>query len=189
MANKKIMSPREKECLRAIVEPSELLPYETRELKMPAGYEDATEYVIPPDDRKRLLDELYPFHNPPQLNEVVFDIHSERTFTAGDFKIIREDGRNYLVSPYYAESGGMVIDWMDESSAEDIQVDVDWTRDPDWAPIDPNQLPDEGTLKQAAGDVLAMTKRPNREKIWINPIKAPRKAPSPLNDDPKGDEA
>jgi len=27
-----------------------------------------------------------------------------------------EHGMNYLVSPYYPESGGTVIDWMDENS-------------------------------------------------------------------------
>lgn len=31
---------------------------------------------------------------------------------APEFKVVREGGRNYLVSPYYYESGGTMIDWM-----------------------------------------------------------------------------
>ncbi len=39
---------------------------------------------------------------------------------------------NYLVSPYYPESGGTVIDWMDEDSwIDDESDDFDSLDDPD----------------------------------------------------------
>ncbi len=36
---------------------------------------------------------------------------------------------NYLVSPYYPESGGTVIDWVDEGSWVDDDDDFDFTKD------------------------------------------------------------
>ena len=49
-------------------------------------------------------------------------LHEEKNFRVSSFKVIREDNRNYLVSPYYAKSGGMVIDWMEPD--EDVDAGV-----------------------------------------------------------------
>ena len=41
----------------------------------------------------------------------MYDIHANKKFIVKEFLVAREDGMNLLVSPYYFESGGSVIDW------------------------------------------------------------------------------
>jgi hypothetical protein len=41
----------------------------------------------------------------------VEDIHAEKKFKRRDFMVVREGRMNMLVSPYYFEGGGSVIDW------------------------------------------------------------------------------
>jgi hypothetical protein len=69
------------------------------------------EYVVPPEDKAAVLQQLYPFTPIPDLNATMLDIHEEKEFTVRDFKVVRENGMNMLVSPYYYRSGGSVIDW------------------------------------------------------------------------------
>jgi hypothetical protein len=39
-------------------------------------------------------------------------------FKAGEYRVIRERGRNMLVSPDYPNTGGMVVDWVDLAELE-----------------------------------------------------------------------
>jgi len=87
------------------------LPYPTRPLKV--GGAVVEEYVIPADKKAEVLDLLYPFLPVPALDDELFDLHAEKRFRVGDFRVTRENGQNMLVSPYYPEGGGSVIDWMD----------------------------------------------------------------------------
>ncbi|MGI6099402.1 MAG: hypothetical protein GX174_14805 [Lentisphaerae bacterium] len=77
------------------------------------------EYVIPPEKKEEVLSELYPFVPVPSLDEERYDLHSGKTFRVRDFRVTREDGMNYLVSPFYEEGGGSVIDWMPVSMRHD----------------------------------------------------------------------
>jgi hypothetical protein len=70
------------------------------------------EYDIPLSAKKKVLQEMYLFQDCPELTDTLFDLHAEKKFKVVDFKVVREGGRNYLVSPYYYESGGTMIDWM-----------------------------------------------------------------------------
>ena len=108
-----VMSVQEKRILASIQAPAPPLPYPLQELKMHSG-PPAQEYLIPEEDREKVLRSIYPFRPCPDLNAVRFDLHEEKFFCVRDFKVIRENERNFLVSPYYAHSGGMVIDWLDE---------------------------------------------------------------------------
>ena len=88
------------------------------------------EFIIPDEDRELVLEQLYPFSPIPKLTDVVYDVHADKTFVVRDFRVTWEHGMNYLVSPYYAESGGTVIDWVDENwaeedDAEDFDDDLD----------------------------------------------------------------
>ena len=98
------MSVEEKHILSIIVTPSPELPFPLRELKMSRG-RPALEYVIPEEERERVFQELYPFMDPPGMDEERYDLHEGRSFRIREYKVIREDGRNLLVSPYYANSG------------------------------------------------------------------------------------
>ena len=116
------VSASEKRILCAIVPESPELPYPLRELRMWRG-KPAMEYVIPEEAREKVLKDVYPFEECPALSDELFDIHEEKMFMVKDFKVIRQFGRNLLVSPYFAHSGGMVVDWMDRERL----VDGVWT--------------------------------------------------------------
>jgi len=77
-----------------------------------AGAETIKEYIIPDEEKAQVLDHLYPFDPVPALTEMMFDLHEERQFRVGDFRVIRGAAMDMLVSPYYFNSGGTVIDWM-----------------------------------------------------------------------------
>lgn len=77
------------------------------------------EYIIPLNARKDVLELLYPFVEKPSLDEELFDIHEGKKFLVADFKVVREHGLTLLVSPYYYQSGGSVIDWVPPDFADD----------------------------------------------------------------------
>ena len=69
--------------------------------------------IWPSDEKKEpVLAALYPFIPKPSLDEERIDLHSGRKFKIRDFRVTREGGMNCLVSPYYEEGGGTVIDWV-----------------------------------------------------------------------------
>jgi hypothetical protein len=86
------------------------LAYPTRRVAEVA--EAVEEYVIPTEEKARVLEELYPFEPVPALNEMMFDLHEEKSFRVGDFRVVRGKHMDLLVSPYFFSSGGTVIDWM-----------------------------------------------------------------------------
>jgi hypothetical protein len=96
----------------------EKLPYQTRPLFFSNGA-SVDEFIIPDEDRELILEQLYPFSHIPKLTDVVYDLHADKTFVFKDFRVTWEHGMNYLVSPYYPESGGTVIDWVDEDWANE----------------------------------------------------------------------
>lgn len=91
----------------------EKLPYATRPMYFPDGT-SVEEFIIPEEDKGLVLEQLYPFSPVPALTDVVYDLHADKTFVVRDFRVTWEHGMNYLVSPYYPENGGTVIDWVDE---------------------------------------------------------------------------
>jgi len=107
----------------------ERLPYQTRPMYFPNGA-SVEEFIIPDEDRELVLEQLYPFSPIPKLTDVMYDIHADKKFVVKDFRVTWEHGMNYLVSPYYPESGGTVIDWWDdnwddESSDDDLDEELD----------------------------------------------------------------
>lgn len=90
------------------------LSFPTR--RIPAQWGSVEEYVIPDVEKAAVLEELYPFDPIPELKDMMFDLHAEKTFRVSDFRVVRDLGGNLLVSPYYPENGGTVIDWVPEDS-------------------------------------------------------------------------
>jgi hypothetical protein len=45
------------------------------------------------------------------MDEERVDLHSGKKFKIREFHVTREGGMNCLVSPYYEDGGGTVIDW------------------------------------------------------------------------------
>ena len=77
------------------------------------------EYEIPDDQKEAVLKELYIFDPVPSLEAEFFDLHSRKKFKVRDYRVTRENDRNWLVSPYYEEGGGTVIDWMPPEWADE----------------------------------------------------------------------
>ena len=101
----------ERRMLTSISGPQERLEYPTEILKMANGCE-VEKYIIPDEDKKKVLDALYPFFEIPSLDEKRVDVHTGKSFKIRDFIVTREGNGNFLVSPYYAEAGGTVLDWV-----------------------------------------------------------------------------
>ncbi|NMA41868.1 MAG: hypothetical protein GX946_00635 [Oligosphaeraceae bacterium] len=115
------MSLTEKRILASITGPTPELPYPLNPLPL-RNDAPTMEYIIPESDKAAVLRQLYPFSPCPELHEIRFDLHEEKYFRVGDYKVIRELGWNFIVSPYYANSGGMVIDWMEKDSDGQVLI-------------------------------------------------------------------
>jgi len=102
----------------------ERLPYSTQRMYFPDGTW-VEEFIIPDEDREIVLEQLYPFAPIPKLTDEMYDIHADKTFLVKEFRVTWERGMNFLVSPYYPDSGGTVIDWMDQDSWVDDEYDND----------------------------------------------------------------
>jgi hypothetical protein len=90
------------------------------------------EFIIPEEDKEIVLAQLYPFSPIPALTDEMEDLHCGKKFIVKDFRVTWEHGMNYLVSPYYPESGGSVIDWMGEDSWVDDEFDEEDFSDDDF---------------------------------------------------------
>ena len=105
----------------------EKLPYQTRPMYFPNGA-SVDEFIIPDEDRELVLEQIYPFSPIPKLTDIMYDIHADKKFMVKEFRVTWEHGMNYLVSPYYPESGGTVIDWWDENwdeALDELDDDLD----------------------------------------------------------------
>ena len=100
----------------------EKLPYLTRPLIFLNG-KTVEEFIIPDEDRELVLEQIYPFLPIPKLTDRMIDIHVDKEFLVKDFRVTWEHDMNYLVSPYYPEGGGTVIDWWDTEKFVDDEFD------------------------------------------------------------------
>ena len=57
-----------------------------------------------------------------EMEKYVMDIHEGKKFKVKRFRVIREDGGNFIVSPFYPISGGTLLDW---AECGDIKKDGD----------------------------------------------------------------
>ncbi len=112
-----VMSVGEKQMLCMMVDAAPELPYPLKPLKMAYGPDEEV-YDIPEDAKPGILDDLYPFCPAPAPDSEVFDLHEQRLFKFRDAQVIRHNGRNLVVSPFYSHSGGMVVDFMPPECAE-----------------------------------------------------------------------
>ena len=97
------------------------LPFPTKPLRI--GDDIVEEYIIPDDKKQEVLELLYFFENAPSLDEEMYDLHEGKTFIVRDFRVTWENGQNWLVSPYYPNSGGTVIDWVPPDDEDDGSED------------------------------------------------------------------
>ena len=79
----------------------------------------ARAYDIPEEAKAEVLKRVWPFEECPGMDDELFDLHESRYFRFGEAQVIRCRDRNLMVSPYYAHSGGMVIDFLTREAIED----------------------------------------------------------------------
>jgi len=96
--------------LKKMAKLDERLPFPLRTVLTKLGPVDV--YEIPDNQKAAVLKELYLFRPLPGLEDVMEDIHAEKTFKVKDFMVTREGKMNVLASPYYLDHGGTVIDWV-----------------------------------------------------------------------------
>jgi len=94
-----------------------MLPFPTKPLVIHGV--KIEEYIIPADKKAEVLAQIYIFTPVPSLDEELYDLHSGKKCFVRDYRVTREDGHNFLVSPFYEEGGGTVIDWLPADAAHD----------------------------------------------------------------------
>lgn len=83
-------------------------------------------YQIPDADKAGVLADLYPFDGgAPSIDDTLYDIHERKAFKVRDFLVIRWCDGNLLVSPYFPQSGGMLVDWIDPAKIKASGTIVD----------------------------------------------------------------
>ena len=112
----------ERELLMQLIGPQEPLAYPTEDMRMANGCV-VKKYIIPDADKGKVLNEVYPFAGCPRLDDVRIDIHTGKKFTVRDYIVTREGDLNVLVTPYYAEAGGTVLDWIECADDDDAEDD------------------------------------------------------------------
>lgn len=96
------------------------LPFPTQSIS--TLYGDTVEYLIPAGQKEKILKKLYPFGEPPAMTQTLMDIHENRAFVVKDFKVVQQGDYVLLASPYFASSGGSVVDWEPLNSEGGIHV-------------------------------------------------------------------
>ncbi len=109
------MSIPEKEILCQLLPESDALPYPLHSLAMSRG-PSTREYELPEEKREEIFRSLYPFTPSLSLKDRVYDLHQGETFQVKEYRVIRERNRNLLVSPFYPQTGGTVLDWLPDQN-------------------------------------------------------------------------
>lgn len=119
------MSLQEKAICLALAGRKPELPYPLKEVECADGTVQRI-YEIPDADKARVLADLYPFDGgTPSIDVTLFDLHERKAFKGHDFLAIRWCEGNLLASPYFPQSGGMLVDWIDPAKVEGNGTIVD----------------------------------------------------------------
>ena len=74
---------------------------------------DAMRYDIPADQKRDVINSMDCMKRDVPLYDGIYtDIHSDKVVRGSELEVIRENDKNYVVSPHYNESGGTLIDLM-----------------------------------------------------------------------------
>ena len=117
-ATEEEMSVPEKSILCSIVRESDELPYPLKPLEMAFGPAERV-YDIPEEAKADVLRDVWPFTECPAMDDERYDLHESKYFRFREAQVIRYKGRNLMVSPYYAHSGGMAVDFLTREAVED----------------------------------------------------------------------
>ena len=118
------MSLQEKAICLALTGRKPELPYPLKEVECADGTVQRI-YQIPDADKAKVLADLYPMTDAPSIDDTLYDIHERKEFKVRDFLVLRWCEGNLLASPYFPQSGGMMVDWIDPAKVEGNGTIVD----------------------------------------------------------------
>lgn len=108
------LSPKEKAIILEYSGRADPLPFPLKEVATSDGGTTCI-YDIPTDQKMAVIEQLYFLEPVPKEDAILLDLHSERRLMLKDAIVVREDGVNFIASPYYPESGGTLLDFAEES--------------------------------------------------------------------------
>ena len=121
-------SGSEKAMICMIQEEAPVLPYPLTRVCLPNGtMEDM--YNIPEDKVAEVVRSLWPFAPAPAVDKEFVDIHCDKQVKVSELKVIRHNNRNIVVSKYYQEAGGTVMDLVEPEVASNTLVQMYVPRD------------------------------------------------------------
>lgn len=109
---------KEKQIIREYAGESQPLSYPLKQLERQSGGPTQV-YDIPERDKPSVLERLYFLEPVPKPGDVLIDLHEEKEFVFKDALVVREDGMNFIVSPYYLKSGGTLLDFAESDDVID----------------------------------------------------------------------
>ncbi len=118
------MSLQEKAICLAIMGRKPELPYPLKEVECADGTVQRI-YEIPDADKAKVLADLYSLSGAPSIDDALYDIHERKEFKVRDFLVIRWCEGNLLASPYFPQSGGMLVDWVAPAKVDGCGTIVD----------------------------------------------------------------
>lgn len=116
----KVWSGPEKKMYKQMAKKEHLLPYPLETITLPNGEEDTLYVIDNEEDRVREAKRLWPFNSDVDADTELFDIHCNRKCTFKQVRILRYGEYNMIVSPYYAQAGGTVLDLVMKSQMLDL---------------------------------------------------------------------
>jgi len=63
-------------------------------------------------DKESYLKKNYPFATVPNLKDTFFCVHCEKCFEVSKYKVVVENGKEYIVCPDAPECDGSVLDFI-----------------------------------------------------------------------------
>ena len=116
-------SGEEKKLYKQLAGEMPVLGFPLEDLVLPNGQIEQV-YNIPAELVFQTAVSLWPFLPEPTAETEFVDVHCDKKFKFKEAKIIRFDNRNMLVSPFYAEKGGTVLDFIDPSCMGKSCIDM-----------------------------------------------------------------
>lgn len=75
-----------------------------------------TVFDIPAEEKEKAFEGL-DFFSDRKMDETLIDLHTSRRFLFRDAIVVKDDELIFIASPYYADGGGTIIDFIKDEDA------------------------------------------------------------------------
>lgn len=110
----------ERQMMAAVMPKAGRLEYETEKKSIDGTGYHFEQYIVPTEKKEAIIRELWLFSDADKLDMdgMYLDLHTGKTFKLREAIITRENGRNFVMSPYYSEGGGTLLDFASTGTRE-----------------------------------------------------------------------